>query len=380
MRGQIIKRGERTWLVRVPLGRDATGKRRTFNKTVKGTKKQAQEYLAEILHKQSRGDLVERNREPVADYLRRWITTIAVPRVRARTAEDYRSIVEAHLVPAFGSLQLSQLTVDAIQRLYAEMGASGLSPRTVRYVHSVLNSALAHAVRVGQLARNPAALATLPRNRRREMRAMSPADASRFLNAAAGDRFEALWCLLLTGGLRPGEALALQWTDLDGDTVRVQRSLVRLRGGTWAFDEPKTARARRSVLLPAGAVALLRLHKAKQNESRLSAGSRWTDHGLVFCTATGEPLEWRVISRRYLRPILSAVGIQALRPYDLRHSCATLLLASGENPKVVSERLGHSSVALTSDVYSHVLPDMQQKAAEQLERMLFPTARAGYGR
>lgn len=203
------------------------------------------------------------------------------------------------------------------------------------------------------------------------MRSLSLDEATRLFDVARKSRFEALLQLLLVGGLRPGEALGLKWSDLSDDKLRIQRSLVRLRNGRWKLDAPKTNKARRTVPLPTGVIATLRAHRASQHRDRLQAGDAWADLDLMFCTHTGQPLEWRVIARRYLRPLLKAAGVANFRPYDLRHSCATLLLASGENAKVVSERLGHATVALTLDVYSHVLPDMQQQAADKLEAMLY---------
>jgi integrase len=291
--------------------------------------------------------------------------------VKQRTAEDYQSLAATYLIPRLGDLRLSQLTPETVESVYTDLIADGLSARTVRYAHSVLHAALTTAVRRKYLLSNPAALATLPRIEHREMRAMTKQEASRFLAAARGTRLEALWTVLLSGGLRPGEALGLKWGDLQDDRVQVQRSLVRLRDHTWRLEDPKTARARRSVPLPVGALHALRAHKAAQAADRLRAGPAWVDHDLVFCNATGEPLEWRVVTRRYFKPLLRMASLPAFRPYDLRHTCATLLLVSGENPKVVQERLGHSSVALTLDVYSHVLPDMQQDAAAKLEAMLF---------
>lgn len=371
MRGQIIKRGDCRYLVRAPRGRDVTGKRLYHNRTIHGTKKVAQEYLSKVLREMDLGAFVERSKESVTDYLVRWLDDTASKKVRARTLEDYRALARKHLIPSLGNHALGQLTTEVIERTYSQMTEAGLSPRTVGYAHSVLHNALAHAVARGHLARNPAAGATLPRLKQREMRSLTPEEASRLLGAARGTRFEALWNLLLTAGLRPGEALGLKWADIDGDRTRIQRSLVHLTDGSWHFDAPKTDKARRSIPLPPSTLAALREHRAKQNAVRLEAGSTWHHDDLVFCTGEGQPLEWRVVARRYFRPLIKSAGLPHMRPYDLRHSCATLLLASGENAKVVSERLGHAKVALTLDVYSHVLPDMQQGAADKLESLLF---------
>ena len=209
---------------------------------------------------------------------------------------------------------------------------------------------------------------------RKEMRALSPKEAADFLETIRGDRWETLWELLLVTGLRPGEALGLKWSDVDWDQrkVRIQRTLVRDEDNEWHLGEPKTARSRRSVVVPASTMDTVRRHRAEQAEERLEKGAEYSGElDLVFANGYGDPLDYRVVVQRHFKPIVKAAGLAPLRPYDLRHTCATLLLASGEHPKVVAERLGHSSTVMTMDVYSHVLPDMQEAAADKLERLLF---------
>lgn len=374
MPGQVIPRGERTWLVRVPRGRNATGKRIYHNKTIHGTKRDAERYLTKVLREVHTGTFVEPSREALCLYLERWLDTTAALRVRKRTLDDYRGLLHRHIIPRLGQWRLCQLTSDLVQHAYAEMLEAGLSPRSVRYAHSVLHNALSQAVRRGYLATNPTDLVALPRSSRREMTALSPAQATHLLRALKGTKYEALWVLLLTSGMRPGEALALQWQDLVGDRIVVQRSLSRLGDGHWQFNEPKTSRSRRTIPLPSAVVRCLHAHRVRQTEMRLKSGAGWQSLDLVFANASGGPLEWRLLANRYLRPVLKRIGLSTVRPYDLRHSCATLLLAAGENPKVVSERLGHAHISLTLDTYSHVLPDMQQRAAERLDALLFSDA------
>jgi integrase len=369
--GFIVKRGERTWLVRIPLGRDASGKRLFHNETIKGNKKDAQRYLTLKQRELDTGTFVGASQQNFGAFLRQWLDTSAKPRVRDRTFSDYESLATRYLLPGLAHRKLSQITPAEIQSIYASMQARGLSARTVRYAHSVLHGTLEQAVKWQMLARNVAKLVDLPRQERREMRALTPDEAARLLAASDGTRYHPFWTLLLTSGLRPGEALGLKWGDIDGDRLRVQRALVRQDGKRWQLVDPKTARARRVVSLPTSTLRLLQAHRAQQLEDRLKAGAAWADNDLVFATRTGEPLDYRVVVRRHFKPLLKAAGLPLMRPYDLRHSCATLLLAAGENVKVVSERLGHASAALTLDVYSHVLPDMQQRAAERLESVLF---------
>jgi integrase len=215
-----------------------------------------------------------------------------------------------------------------------------------------------------------------PRQVRKEMQALSPEEASRFLAAASKDKWSVLFALALTTGMRPEEYLGLQWKDVDLEkgTLVVQHTLIwRRKGGGWYFSEPKTSRSRRTIPLPTSVSVNLREHKRHQAEQRLRTGPKYQNNDLVFATAEGGPLMPRNLLSRHFKPILKVAGLpKKVRLYDLRHSCATLLLASGENPKVVSERLGHAGIAMTLDVYSHVLPSMQQAAAEKLENYNTP--------
>lgn len=368
--GQIIKRGPNRFLVRIARGRDANGKRLYHNKTIHGTRKDAQAYATKVQRELDTGSFVEASKRTLADFLREWLDGPTKQRVRPRTYLDYCWLAESYILPPLGARKLSQLHPADIQKAYHQLQARGLSARTIRYAHSVLHGALEQAVKWSLLARNPAKLVTLPRLERREMKALDARQAHALLAVAREDRWYALWLLLITGGLRPGEALGLKWTDLDGDQLRVQRTLVRQSDHRWSLTEPKTARARRVVLLPAIATTALECLRARQELERQEAGDQWNDYGLIFTTRVGEPLDYRATVRRHFKRLLKAANLPAIRPYDLRHTSATLLLAAGENIKVISERLGHTSSVLTLDVYSHVLPHMQQGAATKLEALL----------
>ena len=376
MAGQLIQRGDRKWLVRVFMGRGPDGKRRYFNKTIHGTKKDAQRFLNEKLHEQDLGVLVVPSNQLLRDYLAEWVDK-GKPGVRPRTRESYRWQIIRYINPRLGDYRLDQLTPLHIQELVNDMTARGLSPRTVRYTHSVLKAAINQAIRWRMLAHNPATVVELPKRERKEMRALSPEEANAFLDSARGDRWEMLWELLLVSGLRPGEALALKWTDVEWNEcrLRVQRTLVRDESDGWQFEAPKTDRSRRSVVVPKTTIESLRKHRVRQAEARLQRSESYAELDLIFANSAGDPLDYRVTVRRHFKPIVKAAGLAPLRPYDLRHTCATLLLASGEHPKVVAERLGHASTVMTLDVYSHVLPTMQEAAADKLDAILFGTAR-----
>ena len=372
-RGQVITKGKNNHLVRVFLGTNADGRRRYHNKVIRGTKKEALQYQTSVLSDLDRGTFIEPSKETLNEYLDRWLNTSAAPRLRERTLRDYRSLLARYVRPVLGHKMLPAVMPLDIQDLYTSMLESGLSPRTIRYTHAVLSSALKQAVKWQLLPRNAAEYVDLPRQKRTEMYAMSKDEVASFLATAKEDRWGTLFLLAVTTGMRPGEYMGLQWKDvnLDEGMIHVNKSLVRNKS-EWRFDEPKTAKSRRTVKLAPTVVKSLRAHRSKQAAERLRAGIRYQDYDLVFATDTGQPLESRNLIKRHFKPVLKQAGLQeTIRLYDLRHTCATLLLAAGEHPKIVSEMLGHASIQLTLDTYSHVLPDMQQGAVAKLEDMLF---------
>ncbi|HEX7124883.1 MAG TPA: site-specific integrase [Thermodesulfobacteriota bacterium] len=368
MAGQIIKRGERLWLVRVYAGRekapDGTLRKKYIGKTVHGTKKDAQALLNDWLRKKDLHELIEPSRMTLNEYLDRWLEDVAKAKLRERTYAVYEWNLKRYVRPALGSRKLREITPLDIQGLYTEMLSKGLSARTVRYVHAVLSSALKQAVRWRMLIRNPAEAVDLPKQDRKEMRALTEDEVAKFVAAAASDRCGPVFLFALATGMRPSEYLGLQWQDVDlrAGTVTVRRVVVQ-RAGTWRYTEPKTSRSRRTIPLPASITRLLREH------FMASPFKAPTDP--VFASHEGRPLDEHSTVRRRFKAVLKKAGLPStIRLYDLRHTCATLLLVQGVNPKVVSERLGHASITLTLDTYSHVLPTMQQEAAERLEAVL----------
>lgn len=371
MAGQLVNRGENTWYVRVFLGRDANGKRKFHNKTIHGTKKDAQRYLNAVLRELDLGTFVEPSDQTLSQYVEHWLKAAVRPSVSARTADGYEALLRRYILPKLGAKKLSNLKAIEIQHIYAEMQERGLSAQIVRHTHSALRNALKQALRWGMLTRNVADLVELPKVPRAERRVLSPEEASLFLATAATAPRGLIFSFALLSGMRPEEYLALQWRDLDFErgTVTVQRALVRHKG-KWSFAETKTSRSRRTIPLPAVLLQQLRTHKDKQTTERLCAGNLWESHDLIFCGEFGTPHSIPNLTYRYFRPLLAKAQLPRIRLYDLRHSHATLLLVAEENPKVVSERLGHSTITLTLDTYSHVLPNMQKRATERLEMLL----------
>ena len=377
MAGQIIKRGDRTWLVRVFLGRDEKGKQLFHRKTIHGTKKDAETYRNKVARDRDMGTFIEAAVLPLKDYLDKWLKTAARPRLRERTYEGYSDLLKRYVRPVLGDKRLCDIRPLDVQNLYSDMTARGLSARTVRYTHAILSSAFKQAKKWHMLIYNPCEAVDLPRAERREMKALTPEEAESFLKAAKENEQGVIFVFALATGMRPEEFLGLKWSDLDLQqcTAVVRRVLVWRKGGGWYFGEPKTSRSRRTVSLPSTLVRMLTAHRSKQMEARLKAGAAYQNNDLLFATVEGTPHNSRNLAQRHLVAILKNAGLPLdFRLYDLRHSCATLLLVAGENPKVVSERLGHASVVLTLDTYSHVLPSMQQAATEKLETLLFKRA------
>jgi integrase len=369
-RGQIVPKGGDLYLAKVFLGRDAGGRRRYASKQFR-SRAEAQKWLTAAQREIDLGAFVEPARTTLAEYLDRWLEA-AGPGLARRTAYGYAAVLNRYVRGPLGHKRLDRVQPLDVQRLYSAMLARGLSARTVRHTHAALHVALKQAVRWGLLARNPSDSAELPAVPHSERRVLSPDEAVRFLRAAAAMPRGLIFEFALLTGMRPEEYLAVKWSDVDfgRGTAQIKRALVRIHGG-WSFEEPKTKKSRRTVTLPAPLVRKLKEHRRAQNELRLKLGGEWQTHDLVFCGETGAPHSIPNLTYRYFRPILEKAGLPRIRLYDLRHSCATVLLIAEENVKVVSERLGHSSVVLTLDTYSHVLPTMQQGAASKLEDLLY---------
>jgi len=372
MAGQIIPRGKNVWLVRIYLGRDESGKRIYLNKTIHGPRKAAQAWLNQRLTERDAGVAVKPAQQTLNEYLDRWLETAAKPKVRPKTLLGYRSILDCHVRPALGTRPLAKITSLEVQQAFQDMRDKGLSARTIEYTRMILKQAFKQAIQWRLLTFNPCDGVQIPRRERREMQALSPEQARRFLAVARGTHHGALFELALTTGLRPSEYLALKWEDIDFErgTLSVVRSLDAEPGGGYRLEETKTRNSRRVVKLLPGVLSALVEHRQAQQRQREEAGERWNEQGFVFTNELGGPLQRHNLAHRYFRKILEEAGLPQIRLYDLRHTAATLALAAGVPVKVVSEMLGHSSVALTLDVYSHVLPHMQEDAARRMAALL----------
>jgi integrase len=366
--GQIIARGDRKWLIRVYLGRDHETKKRNYhNRTIRGSMREAQAYLTKKLRERDLGRDLEGAKITLNEYLDRWLETAVKPRVRQKTCQDYEGIVRRYIRPGLGDRVLISMRPLDIQTTYQEMIERGLSPRTIRYTQAVLRSALRQALQWRLLLDNPVDGVKIPQQLRGEMRSLTVEQAQAFLKAALATPHGPVLAVALTTGMRPSEYLALKWQDLDWSrqTVSVVRSVRRL-DGRWCFSDTKRSRSRRPIRLQSWIVSLLRDLRTKAS----AQGSYSEAHDLVFRTPSGQPINADYLAKQF-RSILDLAGVPRLRLYDLRHSAATIALAAGVSPKVVSEQLGHASTAFTLDTYAHVLPHMQDEAAARVEAMLF---------
>lgn len=362
--GSIVKRSDGRWMARLTL---PDGTRKTFYAK---TRQEVARLLAAAIRDRDSGLPIVGDRQTVEQFLDSWLEA-SKHSVRPRTWKRSKEYVRLHLAPTLGKVALSKLTPQRVQALYAQKMAEGLSTTTVHHLHTVLHRALESALRLGLVQRNVSDLVDPPRVRHHEMATLSPEHARKLLDAAKGERLEALYILALSTGMRQGELLALKWRDVDlfGAALHVRATLQHTPDG-YTFAEPKTARSRRRIALPLVAVEALRQHGRRQLEESQKLGEAWSDLDLVFPNTIGRPLDGINLLKYWFHPLLERAELPRIRFHDLRHTAATLLLRRGVNPKIVSEMLGHSSVSITLDIYSHVTPDMQQQAADAMDDAL----------
>ena len=333
-------------------------------------KTDAERALRQAMVDVDRGLVFDAGTLTLGEYLNRWLNDSVKDTVRNTTYERYEQIARKHIIPVVGNVKLKDVTPTHVRGLYKDKLQS-LSPRTVQYIHVTLHKALKQAVNDGLISRNATEAVKPPQVCREEIHPLTPEQVNAFLEAARGDRLEALYVLAIHTGLRQGELLGLKWEDvnLEARTLQVRRTLTTAKGGPM-LSTPKTKGSRRSVRLTQSAVEALRSHLERQLGEIDRAGSLWRENGLIFASETGEPLERRNVTKYKFWPLLKRAGLPQVRFHDLRHTCATLLLTQNVNPKVVSEMLGHATIAITLDTYSHVLPNMQSEAAKALEDAL----------
>ena len=373
-----MKRGS-TWTYVLYLGRDASGKKQ--QKWVGGhrTKREAEDALTEALERIRTGMWIDPGTTTVGEFLAEWLGAME-SNVLDTTYRAYEQMVRNWVVPRIGDVRLVELSPMHLRSLQTELlrsgrvdGQGGLSPRSVASCRRTLKQALKDAMRWGLIARNPMEAVDPPRVVDAEMAIWSDVQARVFLAAVAEDKLYAMWVLFLTTGLRRGEIAALRWEDVDLDraTMAVVRNRVSAgRGKAVSVHQPKTRRGRRNVALDVTSIEVLRSHRTARLAERLRLGPAWIDSGYMFCGVDGAPLHPDTITAAF-KSIITDLDVPMIRLHDLRHTSATLALKAGVHPKVVSERLGHATVGITLDLYSHVLDGMQVEAAEQIGDVIF---------
>ncbi len=343
-------------------------------KTIYGKKRQdVAGKLAKVLADRADGIVYNDENLTLGEYLDRWLRDLVRGSVRESTFDRDSYLVCAHIKPNLGGVKLKKLTAFDVQGLYRDRMDYGLSASTVNKVHSVLHKALARAVRWSLIPRNVTESVKAPRPAPEEMHPLSAEEARKLVNAARGDRLEALYVLAIHTGMRRGELLGLKWSDVDLENARVsiQRTLTRVDNGKrHALGDPKTKKSRRTVRLTPQAVEVLKSHLERQIREIDALGDHYDDQGLIFTSEARTPINPSNLRQRSFAPLLNEAGLPHIRFHDLRHTCATLLLSTGVHPKFVQELLGHATIAITLDTYSHVLPSMGGQAADAMSEAL----------
>ena len=375
MRGSLRKRSKCSWTITLTLGRKIdpkTGKSKVNQKTytVRGTKPEAEARLAELLNEYNKGEYVEPTKMTTGEWLQKWIDVYVKnsKKKRLRTIETYESVVRRHLIPAFEKIPLQKLTAGHIQHYY---NTSELASSTLQQHHNILHQALKVATVNERLINiNPAEFVVEKpvANKDLEMHVWDEVEVRKFLLAAreAGVEEEAFYTLAIETGMRKGELCGLKWEDVDlvARRVSVKRTLIK-PGSEPILGPPKVGKSRAVAISPQTA-SLLKRHKTKQNELKLSLGDGYANKDFVFAKENGDPLQINNLGERSFDPLIEKAGVRRIRFHDLRHTCATLLLEKDVNPKIVQERLGHSDISMTLNRYSHVTPTMQEQAASIL--------------
>ncbi len=370
------RKSDNKWVGGITL---ESGKRKVFYGK---TRTEVQEKMKTLLHEQQKGNMVATSQQTIGEFLIDWLENTHKRSIRPRTYERYREAINLHIIPAIGRYQLQKLTPQHVQAFYAKEESNGLAPATITYYHSVLHNALGMAVKWDLISRNVCDVVSPPRKKRFEIQPLNTEQVQKLLTVLSGNKWEALFTLAIVTGLRRGEILALKWQDIDFTTnsLQVRRILSRVPTNTpnrqhvYVEAEPKTQKSRRNVVIASIAMVALKKHYTLQMERRKEAGTDWLEKDYVFCTSYGNHIGPNYIVAVF-KKLLKQANLPAIRFHDLRHSAASLMLSLGTHPKVVQEVLGHTQISMTMDIYSHVLPGMQQDAMNKLSDALSSTKR-----
>ena len=367
------KDGTPAYRVRIATTDPATGRRRNVTIGTWRRKKDAEAAEREALLKRDRGTLLDPRTTTIAELLDEWLK-VKAGAISPNTTKDYEIVCRVHLKPALGNIRVQALKADRVQSQYATWGQAGMSARMIRGCSMRLSQALDYAIKVGLIYANVVRQTERPSLTRSKPSVWTVDELRRFLGEADRDTLAPLWRLLAGEGLRRGEALGLRWADINWErgTAHIVQTVTANkndRGRALIQQRTKTASGARSVRLTAETIAALQWHRKRQAEQRLRAVD-WQDNDLIVTTANGTPIAPGGNVQRSFDAIVKRAGLRRIRVHDLRHTHATLLLLAGVPAKVVSERLGHASIGITLDTYSHVLPAMQDEAADAFSRIL----------
>lgn len=362
--GSVTHRKDGRWMTSMTL---ENGRRKYF---YGDTQKEALEKLREAQHQQKQGTLATGKAQTLRVYLDRWLEDAHRTSLKPSSYADYRRVIDKHIVPVLGHIQLQKLTPQHIQSFYAKELKAGLSARTVNKYHALLHKALDNAVRWNLVARNVCDVVTKPRETKYEIQPLTEEQARKLLDTVRGNVLEGIITIALTTGMRRGELLGLKWEDIDfkGKNIVVRRSVTYVNKVGVVELEPKTQKSRRKIMLPDFAIEVLKQHQTRLQERKAQLGSAWQESGYVFCNGRGGFLQEKQLYDMYKR-LLKRAGLPNIRFHDLRHSAATIMIKMGVNPKVVQEVLGHSNINITLNIYTHVLPSMQQEVAAKLDNL-----------
>jgi len=363
-----------------------TGKRKQRTETFR-TKKEAESREREWMLDVERGTAIDGTKMTVGEYLDLWLATVARHAVRETSYNAYETTIRVHLKPLLGSIPLQRLAPARVQECYATMQAAGASAAVVGKCHLRLSQALGQAVRWQMVSRNVCDAVDPPRVAHKQVATWTAAEVRRFLAVATQDGYHPYWLLAVATGMRRGELLGLRWQDVDiaRSRVHVRQSVTVGKKGAPIFQEPKTPKARRVIPIPGEVATALHTHRVHQNKTRLACGPAWRDYDLVFTVADGGPINPGNLLRN-MRAIIAKINknakkdderLSVLTIHALRHTHATLLLQQGQNAKVIQERLGHANISMTLSTYAHVLPNMQEEAADAIGAMLFGVSDVG---
>ncbi|MED0678736.1 site-specific integrase [Aneurinibacillus thermoaerophilus] len=373
MKGYFRKRGTK-WSFTIDIGRDPeTGKRK--QKTVSGfkTKKEAEKACAEMIAQIENGDYIESSKDTLGHFLTEWLNTSAKQTMRTTTHDTYTRCVNHRINPELGHIKLSELKPMHVQKFYSKLLNEGVTGEYIRFLHAILRSALNTAVKWQLLQKNIMTNVQPPRLSRKEKATWTAEQARQFLAFARekGTRRYIVYLLAIYTGMRRGEIFGLRWKDIDFENgkISINQTLSWVSGKGLIFQEAKTKRSHRSISISDFVIQELKNHKLQQRKEKLQMGEAYKDQDLVAASAYGNPMNPRGVTE-YFRKLTIEAALPPIRFHDLRHTHATIMLRLGEHPKIVSERLGHSNIQMTLNLYSHVTPDMQKDASTRFEQAM----------